>query len=721
MMRQPSKDSAGSIEGGQTLADASGDRPAIAIRQLSKAYEIYERPIDRLRQTLWRGRRQFYREFWALRDVSFNVKRGETVGLIGRNGAGKSTLLQILAGTLALTSGEVEVNGRVAALLELGSGFRPDFTGRENVFMNAQLLGLTRQEIEQRFDSVAAFADIGDFLDQPVRTYSSGMLMRLAFAVSVSVEPEILIIDEALAVGDMAFQAKCYERLRELTESGATLLLASHDLGTIKAHCRHAAYLRHGELRAFGVSGEVCERYIMDLRDDENRAASRSAVVVKPLLGGGGAVAFGTTHGAVVEARFGANGARRAVCSTGDWVRVEVEVEYDQSVQRPSVSMIICDYRMIEISGRYVALGDADGQVGKRRKKVLFGFEAPFNNGHYYLTLRLEERSTDVNFTLIDKQVAALSLSVVRPPSRFFIGLLDAGIRALAPPGSDPIPAAARFAPSHPGSILFITLDSCRYDTFVEARAPALKAQGMLHRAMAPSHFTFGSHQAMFAGFTPGLAEVQAPHVNPKFAKLFKLMGGGFPGRGGEFLCLDGRSLVDGLRRRGYLTLGTGAVGWFNPDTATGRLLSADFDRFYFPGDTHSLRRQLHWLAGEWDPERPVFAFLNVGETHVPYFHEGASWDREHNPCVPFATDNDAQECRKRQRACLEYVDAQLEPLLAAFRQASVVICADHGDCWGEDGLWEHGFHHPKVLEVPLIFRMSPAAQAAAGRTGNDQ
>lgn len=261
------------------------------------------------------------------------------------------------------------------------------------------------------------------------------------------------------------------------------------------------------------------------------------------------------------------------------------------------------------------------------------------------------------------------------------------------------------------GSILFITLDSCRYDTFVAADTPHLKAVGELHRAMAPSHFTYGSHAAMFVGFTPGIAERREPFVNPKFGKLFKLVGGGFPGKGTEWIALQGRSIIDGLKQRGYRAIGSGAAGWFDPSTATGQLLSGEFDAFYFPGNTWSLPEQLVWMRNEMaQTQQPVFAFLNIGETHVPYYHRGAAWSPEHNPCVPFGEHNDANECRRRQRACLEFVDRELAELLTAFAGEMTLVCADHGDCWGEDGLWEHGISHPKTLEVPLLFRLPPTA-----------
>lgn len=256
-------------------------------------------------------------------------------------------------------------------------------------------------------------------------------------------------------------------------------------------------------------------------------------------------------------------------------------------------------------------------------------------------------------------------------------------------------------------SILFITLDSCRYDTFEAARAPNLKSIGPLHRAMAPGNFTFSSHAAMFVGFTPGVAEREEAFVNPKFAKIFKMTAAGFPGKGGEFMQLTGPGIVEGLKRQGYLAVGSGAVGWFDPRTETGAHLSKDFDRFYYPGRSHALAKQLQWISGELaTASGPAFAFLNVGETHVPYYFEGAPWSPEDNPCVPFSSTNRADECRRRQAACLEFVDGALGPLLQAFSRASVIVCADHGDCWGEDGLWEHGIHHEKVLEVPLLFRL---------------
>lgn len=234
---------------------------AIKVEKLSKCYHIYDKPRDRLLQMMARGRKQYYREFWALRDVSFNVKKGETVGIIGRNGSGKSTLLQLICGTLSQTSGSVQTNGRIAALLELGSGFNPEFTGRENVYLNAAVLGLSKSEVDERFNDIAAFADIGEFIEQPVKTYSSGMAVRLAFAVAINVSPDILVVDEALSVGDELFQRKCFSRIEAIRANGATILFVSHSGGTIVELCDQAILIDGGEKLDFSAPKNIVARY----------------------------------------------------------------------------------------------------------------------------------------------------------------------------------------------------------------------------------------------------------------------------------------------------------------------------------------------------------------------------------------------------------------------------------------------------------------------------
>lgn len=237
---------------------------AICVAHVSKCYNIYERPEDRLKQSLFaRFGRKFHREFWALNDVSFTVKRGEMFGIIGRNGSGKSTLLQIIAGTLKPTTGTVKTRGRLAALLELGSGFNPEFTGRENVYLNGAILGLSRAEIDARYDDIAAFADIGEFIDQPVKVYSSGMFVRLAFAVTTSLSADVLLIDEALAVGDIFFQQKCYQRLQSLLNEGVAIILVSHALNDVEQFCQRGLLLHQGRTLLTGTATEAVKRYYL--------------------------------------------------------------------------------------------------------------------------------------------------------------------------------------------------------------------------------------------------------------------------------------------------------------------------------------------------------------------------------------------------------------------------------------------------------------------------
>lgn len=278
-----------------TMAPAPGkDNVAIRIQHVTKRYQIYDAPRDRLKQFVMprlrsivgRVPKQYFRDFSALTDVSFDVKKGETVGVIGRNGAGKSTLLQIICGTLTPTSGMVEINGRVAALLELGSGFNAEFTGRENVYMNAGVLGLSKEEIDARFDDIIVFADIGEFLDQPVKTYSSGMYVRLAFAVVVHVDADILIVDEALSVGDMYFQTKCMVKMKKLMESGVTVLFVSHDVGVVKAICQRSVYLDHGKVIAFGPTDEVVDTYYgAGIKSEQSLQPLPTVVVTVPADG----------------------------------------------------------------------------------------------------------------------------------------------------------------------------------------------------------------------------------------------------------------------------------------------------------------------------------------------------------------------------------------------------------------------------------------------------
>ena len=260
----------------------------------------------------------------------------------------------------------------------------------------------------------------------------------------------------------------------------------------------------------------------------------------------------------------------------------------------------------------------------------------------------------------------------------------------------------------HPDSLLLITLDSCRFDTLSSCSVPVISGVGPIHKVMAPSYFTYASHAAMFVGFTPGDGLSQEAIVNPKCGKLVRLHGGGSPSRANDRFVLRGRSMMEGFNNAGYLTAGTGAVKWFDDSSDVGRLLVQDFQHYMYAGNAWSLRKQLQWLSETvGGARRPVFAFINIGETHVPYYYEGAPWSNADVTCRAFASSNNAVESARRQAACLTWVDQAIAPLVGAFSKANIMICGDHGDAWGEGGVWEHGFHHPKVMEVPMIFRVS--------------
>jgi lipopolysaccharide transport system ATP-binding protein len=363
----------------------SSDVPAIECTGLGKAYLMAASPLQRLMHQL-RGHSQA-RRHWALRDVDLQVARGEVVGVVGRNGAGKSTLLQLLCGTLAPTTGSVAVRGRVAALLELGAGFNPQFTGRENALLNAALLGLSAEEARARLGDMLSFADIGEFADQPVRTYSSGMFMRLAFAVATSVEPDILVIDEALSVGDGAFARKSFERIMELRAGGATILFCSHSMYQVEALCERALWLDGGTVRMSGPASEVCGAYQASLNglDRPNwggalTGPSAPAAVAAP----------GTARltGFTVTARDAPPGARVQVRSGADDVVLSWHFASDPALPTPTVAVGISDENGLTVSS---ALSLLDGAVVHRNadgsgwaQMVLM--KVPLLKGRYSLT-----------------------------------------------------------------------------------------------------------------------------------------------------------------------------------------------------------------------------------------------------------------------------------------------------------------------------------------------
>ena len=330
----------------------------INVENVTKIYRLYDKPIDRLKESISLKHKVYHRPFYALRDISFSVGKGETVGIIGTNGSGKSTILKIITGVLKPSEGKVEVNGRISALLELGAGFDMDYTGIENIYMNGSVLGFSRAEMDQKLQEILDFADIGDFVYQPVKTYSSGMLVRLAFALAINVEPEILIIDEALAVGDAFFQAKCFHKLEEIKASGTTILFVSHDIVSVKKLCSRAVWIERGILQEVGEAKEVCEKYLsMQIRKQNEELAQ--------LVEG---MALDNTVG---DVETGNKAVFRAI-------KADAAVEKSGTLDGEIVSFYIRntegeDVSVLEIEKEYVF-----GMLAKFNKdlnNVLFGFE----------------------------------------------------------------------------------------------------------------------------------------------------------------------------------------------------------------------------------------------------------------------------------------------------------------------------------------------------------
>jgi lipopolysaccharide transport system ATP-binding protein len=419
---------------GDATADATGVRSAdgamvIAVRDLGKVYHLYDRVQDRLKQAFVWGKRQLYREFWALHDVSFEVRRGEVIGLIGRNGTGKSTLLQILCGVLKPTCGMAEVRGRVAALLELGSGFNPEFTGRENIYMNGAILGLSKPEIDQRYPRIVEFAEIGPYIDQPVKTYSSGMMMRVAFAISVHVDADVLVIDEALSVGDVAFQFKCRHHLEQLLSRGVTILLVSHDVQLVKGYCSRAIYLKDNTIKFQGDCETATELYLEDMRiaKQEHVDAEAAAARQKPALAEQMGMRFGGEKGQLLSVRIGRGTDECAHFKPGDRVWLDVRARVAASVRRPRLAMIIRDLRGYNLFGFNTVyagcklVADSDGVLGGR-----FTFACNLQPGDYSVTVRVSDFISETDSELLDKQINAVTFKVVAD-TKAFDGVVDLG------------------------------------------------------------------------------------------------------------------------------------------------------------------------------------------------------------------------------------------------------------------------------------------------------
>lgn len=375
---------------------------AIQIENVSKIYKLYDRPMDRLKESLGLTREKKYKEHYALRDLSFDVKQGECVGIIGTNGSGKSTILKIITGVLNPTSGNINVDGRISALLELGAGFNQEYTGIENIYLNGTMMGFTREEIDARIDDILAFADIGDFVHQPVKTYSSGMFVRLAFAVAINIDPEILIVDEALSVGDVFFQVKCYHKFEEFKKLGKTILFVSHDLGSISKYCDRVILLNKGEKLAEGRPKKIVDLYkqVLVNKDADVIEQGTQQGLAKPMEQNASGdlwrnrldlnpnlLEYGEKQAQIVDfAVIDDSGEINSGIVKGRDFKIRMKVRFNQDIQDPIFAFTIKDTQGTEITGTNTMYENiSSGPVKAGEEKVISFTQSMNLQGKTYL------------------------------------------------------------------------------------------------------------------------------------------------------------------------------------------------------------------------------------------------------------------------------------------------------------------------------------------------
>ena len=362
---------------------------AIRVKNLTKIYHLYDRPQDRLKEALNPFKKSYHHDFYAMNDVSFEIKKGETVGIVGKNGAGKSTLLKMITGVLTPTSGTIEVEGKIASLLELGAGFNPEMTGIENIYLNGTLMGFTRGEMDSKVDAILAFADIGEFIHQQVKMYSSGMFARLAFSVAINVDPDILIIDEALSVGDMRFQLKCMDKFNAFREAGKTILFVTHDINSIKRFCTFSLWIKNGQLESIGNTDQVTDRYLDYIKldtvekskDDSNTPVDNHIAEVQDLV-------IYHNENVINEIQFGSN--------------IEIEVTYEvfeDTIKEPVLGIAIHSIDNQYICGLNTLLDNVEipWEKGLNRFKLKYK-NLNLTGGSYHFDVALFEKNASVSF-----------------------------------------------------------------------------------------------------------------------------------------------------------------------------------------------------------------------------------------------------------------------------------------------------------------------------------
>lgn len=397
---------------------------AISVKNVSKKYHLYDTPKHRLMEALHPFRKKYYHDFNALHDVSFEVRKGSSVGIIGKNGSGKSTLLKIITGVLTPTSGSVLVSGKLSALLELGAGFNPELTGIENVYFNGTLMGYNREEMDVRLDDILAFADIGEFVNQPVKTYSSGMFVRLAFAIAVCVDPEILIVDEALSVGDMAFQQKCLERLRILREKGVTILLVTHDIMLTRNYCEYVVYLRDGNVALVADAETGGEAYIRDTKAEiqylvpSKDDSSREKKLIR----------FGNTEGEITAVDVKHLDSGLPVCTESEPLTICVCARINKSILHPTIFVQIRDFRGYILYGINTLPDELDKTEvdGYYELRATLSVKTDLRPNEYSVTVSLNNSYGEMTQIILDKQVSAATFTVLpRAGGRPFHGVVN--------------------------------------------------------------------------------------------------------------------------------------------------------------------------------------------------------------------------------------------------------------------------------------------------------
>lgn len=400
----------------------------IEAKDINKLYRVYESPKDRLREMVSLGRKKYHKSFCALDGISLQIPQGQSLGIIGQNGSGKSTLLKIICGVLQPTAGDVHVRGRIGSLLELGAGFNPEFTGRENVYMNGALMGLSKKEIDERFPEVEAFAEIGSFIDQPVKTYSSGMFMRLAFAAAISIDPDILVIDEALSVGDMFFQHKCISKMESFKKKGKTILLVAHDLNLIRNFCHAAILLNNGQVIARGEPEYVTEQYMMLIRKKQTELASSIFKVTQKSTENhqGAKMRFGAEAGQILEvATLDKDGMETNAFLSGDEITIRIQIEVPPQVQKPGVTFMLRDERGYNVYGIDTTTLGMQLDFDEKNTNVMFFTLSPtLRAGSYSLTVTLQSLYTPKIGMLLDKLVGVSPFAIIENKSKF-LGVVD--------------------------------------------------------------------------------------------------------------------------------------------------------------------------------------------------------------------------------------------------------------------------------------------------------